>query len=35
MLRVRPTLRQELGLTDRTQIHFAEHHLCHAASTFL
>jgi carbamoyltransferase len=35
MLRVGPTLRRELGLTDRTQIHFAEHHLCHAASTFL
>jgi carbamoyltransferase len=35
MLRVAQTLRQELGLTDRTQIHFAEHHLCHAASTFL
>jgi carbamoyltransferase len=35
MLRLRKTLREELGLTDRTQIHFAEHHLCHAASTFL
>ncbi|WP_435008741.1 carbamoyltransferase family protein [Tundrisphaera lichenicola] len=35
MLRLGSTLRQEFGLTDRTRIHFAEHHLCHAASTFL
>jgi carbamoyltransferase len=35
MLRLRSTLQRELGLTDRTRIHFAEHHLCHAASAFL
>jgi len=35
MKRLRATLRSELGITDRTQLHFAEHHLCHAASTFL
>jgi carbamoyltransferase len=35
MLRIRSTLRKELGLTGKTRIHFAEHHLCHAASTFL
>jgi carbamoyltransferase len=35
MLRIRSTLRDELGLTGRTRVHFAEHHLCHAASTFL
>ncbi len=35
MLRLVPTLKQRLGLTDRTKIHFAEHHLCHAASSFL
>lgn len=35
MLRLRETLKQELELSDRTQIHFAEHHLCHAASSFL
>jgi carbamoyltransferase len=35
MLRLRSTLRRELGLTGRTRLHFAEHHLCHAASTFL
>lgn len=28
-------LKEELGLTGKTQIHFAEHHLCHAASSFL
>jgi carbamoyltransferase len=35
MLRLGATLRRELGLTDRTQVHYAEHHLCHAASAFL
>ncbi|MAE67432.1 MAG: carbamoyl transferase [Phycisphaeraceae bacterium] len=35
MLRLRKTLVGELGLTDRTKIHFAPHHLCHAASSFL
>src|SRR5262249_10989268 len=35
MLRVRSTLRRELGLTAKTQIHLAEHHVCHAASAFL
>jgi carbamoyltransferase len=36
MLRLRSTLRRELGLTGctRPRVHFAEHHLCHAASTF-
>ena len=29
------TLKQELGLTGKTKIHFANHHLCHAASSFL
>lgn len=32
---LRATLRDELGVTDRTQLHFAEHHVCHAASAFL
>lgn len=35
MLRIRRTLRERLGITDRTQLHFPEHHLCHAASAFL
>jgi carbamoyltransferase len=35
MLCIRSTLRRELGLTGRTRVHFAEHHLCHAASAFL
>ena len=35
MLRLGQTLKETLGLTSRTQIHFAEHHLCHAASAFL
>ena len=28
-------LRDELGITGRTKLHFAQHHLCHAASSFL
>jgi carbamoyltransferase len=35
MLALRGTLRRELELTGRTQVHFAEHHVCHAASSFL
>ncbi len=35
MLGLRKTLAREFGLTDRTQIHFARHHVCHAASSFL
>jgi carbamoyltransferase len=35
MLRIRTTLRDSLGVGPRTRIHFAEHHLCHAASSFL
>ncbi|MEX0778040.1 MAG: carbamoyltransferase C-terminal domain-containing protein [Phycisphaeraceae bacterium] len=36
MLRLRQTLTEELGLDwGRTKLHFAEHHLCHAASSFL
>jgi carbamoyltransferase len=35
MLRLRQTLKDELGITGNSKIHFAEHHLCHAASTFL
>ena len=35
MLRIGATLRAELGLSGKTQIHLAEHHLCHAASAFL
>ncbi len=35
MKRLRQTLRDELGVTEQTELHFAEHHACHAASTFL
>jgi len=35
MRRLPGTLKQELGLTNKTQLHFAQHHLCHAASSFL
>lgn len=36
MLKIKKTVRQQLGLNDkRTQVHFAEHHVLHAASTFL
>ncbi len=35
MLRLRQTLRDKLGISNRTQLHFPEHHICHAASTFL
>ena len=35
MLRIRSTLQRQLGLDGKTQIHLAEHHVCHAASAFL
>lgn len=35
MLRLGKTIRQTLNLDGKTKIHFAEHHICHAASTFL
>jgi carbamoyltransferase len=35
MKQLRQTLRTELGVTERTRLHFAEHHVCHAASSFL
>jgi carbamoyltransferase len=35
MLRLRQTLQEEFGVTEKTQLHFAEHHVCHAASAFL
>ena len=36
MLRMKRTVREQLGLDSRrTKVHFAEHHLVHAASTFL
>lgn len=35
MLRIAQTLRETFQLDSRTNIHFAPHHLCHAASTFL
>jgi carbamoyltransferase len=35
MKHLRQTLRDELGVTEKTKLHFAEHHLCHAASSFL
>ena len=35
MRRLRKTLHEQLHLDGRTKIHFAEHHLCHAASSFL
>lgn len=34
MLKIKKTTRKRLNLTSRTQIHFAEHHLLHAASAF-
>ncbi len=33
--KLKAMLREELGITSRTQIHFPHHHICHAASTFL
>ena len=35
MGRLRSILRDELGITEHTELHFATHHLCHAASSFL
>ncbi len=35
MLRLARTLREQFGLGSRTKIHFAPHHICHAASSFL
>jgi carbamoyltransferase len=35
MKELKQLLTQELGLTSKTQLHFAPHHACHAASTFL
>ena len=35
MLRIGQTLRDTFGLGRRTKIHFAPHHICHAASSFL
>ena len=36
MKNLKQTLTQQLGIDwSRTQLHFAEHHLCHAASSFL
>ncbi len=35
MRRLPKTLRDTFGLTAKTEIHFAPHHLCHAASSFL
>ena len=35
MRRLGRTLTDTFGLTGRTRIHYAPHHLCHAASTFL
>ncbi len=35
MKRLRSILREELGVTEKSKLHFAEHHLCHAASSFL
>ncbi len=35
MRRLPQTLNEQLGLTGKTKIHFAQHHLCHAASSFL
>jgi len=35
MLRIAQTLRDTFGIGRRTQLHFAPHHECHAASSFL
>lgn len=35
MRRIPQTLSEELGITPKTQIHYPEHHICHAASSFL
>ncbi len=35
MNRLRRMLRDELGIGDGTKLHFAPHHICHTASTFL
>lgn len=35
MLRLGTTLNERLSLNGHTKIHYAPHHLCHAASTFL
>jgi carbamoyltransferase len=35
MLRIPQTLRESFGLSRHTKIHFAPHHVCHAASSFL
>jgi carbamoyltransferase len=35
MKQLRGIMREQVGITDKTQLHFAEHHHCHAASTFL
>ncbi len=35
MRSLRRRLREELGVGERTRLHFAEHHLCHAASAYL
>lgn len=35
MLRIARTLRETFGLDGRTRVHFAPHHVCHAASSFL
>ncbi len=36
MLRIKSTVRRELGLEGaKTKVHFSEHHVVHAASTFL
>ncbi len=35
MKHLRQMLRDELGVTDRTKLHFCQHHMAHAASTFL
>ncbi|MFC1809728.1 carbamoyltransferase, partial [Candidatus Omnitrophota bacterium] len=35
MYSLRNTFVNEFGITKRTQFHYAEHHLCHAASSFL
>jgi len=35
MMRIAQTLRDTFALGDRTNLHFAPHHLCHAASSYL
>ena len=35
MLRIDKTLNEQLSLKGKTKIHHAEHHVCHAASSFL